>query len=344
MSDRIARILLRPLAPQSARRLSPSQVRTAVTRLDDVIVQDASLRSEHRAYLETLRGGGGPHWETSESTALWVALARSMYRSLRTSWAQYVFQVAVAVESLHENRRTTGAYDTDIGSIMADLGALQNATSRAKVRRRDHLSIKLGQILDSKFASALREVGATEIALLYDADRRLFDELRERGRRFQFHHNNFSLALRDVVAEIHADGLRAAETQNYRAAVTLLGAALEGLLLMRCLRSQVRARKVAAELPRRLRTRATGELRAWSFEILIEVTSRAGWLGAVKSGVGEYSPPALAHWLRDMRNLIHPSREAQTRPWQGVYKEDYDLANALYTVVRRALSPTPRRR
>ena len=339
MHDRLERFLLRPLAAARTRRLTPREIRRAIARIDDVIVQDEALRSEHREYLERL-GARDRHahlWNSVTSVAAWVRLAHSMYRSLRISWAQYVFQVAIAVENLHEHRREEGQYDSDIGALTSELEALDESGVDIDDRHYADLSEQLDDILDTKFALALREVGAAEVAAIYERDRSLFDELRERGRRSQHHQGHYTPALRDVVAEIQAEALVAAGAGNYRSAVTLLGAALEGILLMRCLRSATRAKRVAAELPRRLRGRATGEPQTWTFEILIEVVSRAGWLGPIESEVGAYRPEALAHSLRNMRNWIHPAREAAARPWQGVFEQDYELANALYTLVRAAL-------
>jgi hypothetical protein len=110
------------------------------------------------------------------------------------------------------------------------------------------------------------------------------------------------------------------------------------LLLLRCLRSRRKAERVLRELPARLRGRAGADPARWTLEVLIEVCHAAGWLPTGETPVAYYSPRGLAHYLRDVRNLLHPGRHVSERPWQEVYENDYERAHAVYTLLLSSLS------
>ena len=139
--------------------------------------------------------------------------------------------------------------------------------------------------------------------------------------------------LKDLVIQYETDGRKAATARAYGAAITSLGAALEGLFVLRCLRSRKKALLVANSLARKLRPRSP-EITAWSFETLIETCSKAGWLPAVTASVARYDPAALAHTLRRMRNFIHPARRARECPWSEVDEGDYKYADSIYVILR----------
>src|SRR6185436_19402096 len=103
-----------------------------------------------------------------------------------------------------------------------------------------------------------------------------------------------------------ADARRAAAIGAYAAAVSLLGAGLEGLLLLRCLRSKKKAIRVAKSLPKADRPGKPTEPTTWRFDQLIDVCLKAGWLPRVNTNVAVYESGGLAHLLRDMRNHVHP--------------------------------------
>jgi hypothetical protein len=93
-----------------------------------------------------------------------------------------------------------------------------------------------------------------------------------------FHKDELALVLKDVIVRYEEDARRAASARSYSAAITLLGAGMEGVLLLRCLRSKKKALGVATALPKRRRPRFTDDPRTWSFQTLIDVCLAAGWL------------------------------------------------------------------
>ncbi|HEX6902897.1 MAG TPA: hypothetical protein VF789_24490 [Thermoanaerobaculia bacterium] len=208
------------------------------------------------------------------------------------------------------------------------------------------LSRQYDAILDRHFVAALREFGLDDLADLFEKSPDEFYRLRERGRRSVFHKEELIPALRDIVVRYEVDARRAASVNAYSAAVTLLGAGVEGLLLLRCLRSRHKACKVAQELPRRQRPRPPEDPTKWAFESLIEVCLKAGWLPPVSTPVADYNPAGLAHLLRLMRNHVHPGKYARERPWIETDERDYRDAEAIYLILLARLGhirPVPER-
>jgi hypothetical protein len=147
----------------------------------------------------------------------------------------------------------------------------------------------------------------------------------------------------DVVIRCEYDATRAASAKAYLAAVTSLGAGLEALLLLRCLGSPHKARKIAEGLARGRRRRFPIDLTKWTFNQLIDVCLGAGWLPPVESELATYSPADLANILRLMRNYVHPGRQVRERPWVEVDERDYKDADAIYLILLSAfgrVSPT----
>jgi hypothetical protein len=345
MANSVHRFLLRPLRRERRKGLSHRQILAAVATLEDVLAGDEELLARREELTaEFAEGSRGDFTRDHEAAKQWIEFNRLLYKSRRISWARYIFSVSIAVEGVHDENWMRALRETPLKELDTEIQALEEAGEEDSDRYRD-LQEQYDAASDTRFVLTFRDLGATDVAEIIARDRAFYEELRERGRRGLHHTGSYETALRDVVDEIYAEALSSAGAQNYRAGVTLLGAALEGLLLMRCIRSPKRPRKIADALPRRLRSRATGDLKTWTFEVLIEVTDRAGWLARMQGRRTEYSPSGLAHSIRTMRNWIHPAREAADRPWEGVFEADYNVAHALYTLVKTAvLQPRSLRR
>jgi hypothetical protein len=176
-------------------------------------------------------------------------------------------------------------------------------------------------------AEVLRELDAGKIAhALFNNDPRDFDRLRERGRRAFFHRGETVAALNDAILRYEVEAKAAAGAKAYTAAVVLLGAAVEGMLIVRCLNSRRKAAQVAAALPRGKRPKEGSVPSSWRFETLIEVSLRAGWLPPVDLRSVTVLPVGLAHTIRQMRNFVHPGKAATERPWIEV--DAFDFADA----------------
>jgi hypothetical protein len=342
MDKKLRQVLLKPLA----RRRRPASERkvliAALERLDDRGLGEEILSQLHSVISEarSLRKPGA--WKDPKWVERSVALTRALYVSRRISTQEYVMFAAMPVEVVHEDRFMDGQYDGALDPITCAMDETREAYDLSKEeywpageapKEYELLSRQYDSVLDKYFATTLREFGLNDLADLYENDREEFDRLRERGRRSVFHKDELVPALRDIVVRYEEDARRAASAKAYSAAVTLLGAGVEGLLLLRCLRSKHKASRVAQELPRRKRPRCPEDLTKWTFDNLIEVCLGAGWLPPVETQVAVYNSAGLAHLLRLMRNHVHPGKHAREKPWIETDERVYSDAEAIYMIL-----------
>jgi hypothetical protein len=257
------------------------------------------------------------------------------------------------VEGIHEARWIDGRYDDALRAISEAIDRVRVAHG---LKEDEHwqlgegpaeyeaLNEKYDAILEREFVATLREFRLDDLADLKVRDSAKFDRLRERSRRSVFHRHEYVRALRDVVTRYEEDARKAASAGAFSAAVTALGAGVEGLLLLRCLRSRTKAHRLAGRLPRRVRPRQPAEPGTWSFETLIEVCLASGWLKPIRTSVAEFSTAGLAHLIRAMRNHVHPARSAKERPWCQTGERDYRDAESIYLVLLTRLGPRRRRK
>ncbi|MHB1313619.1 MAG: hypothetical protein ACYC3L_16495 [Gemmatimonadaceae bacterium] len=328
-------ILLRRLQRKRRPALTERRVTEALGLISGVVEGDDQIAALKATYIATRSVAGDRFWKDAPTARAFIQLARGLLQSRRMAWAHYVFSVGSTVENVNDGRLDDGEYASELAQVLMQLRARgETAGDGDDGDQADH---DFARILDAKLDLLWTELDATDVGEVWRSRPTEYNELRERGRRYVHHRNRPAQALRDVVDESYAAATSAAKHRNSRAAVTLLGASLEGLFLLRCLNSKAKAMAVSRALPRRLRKRVGDDMMSWSFEILIEVCSRAGWLPFLLTETDAYDTKELAHSLRNMRNWIHPAREAVSHPWQGVFQPDYELAHALHTLVVTAL-------
>lgn len=350
MDPKIKRFLLRPLVRQQARARRNESVARALAHLEQHAEGEAAVARLREIARPDPEGHGRD--VLVEDAGELAELTRALYQSGRFSTAEYVFHATMAAESVSHSRSDAGAYDRQLAPISKKLDAFRRkhglgpfedrrpAEAPAAYRR---LNEQYMAVHEAAETSILRELGYHDLAELRDVDRAEYDRLRERGRRAAFHRDDFVPALGDLVRRYEEDAEKAAAAQAYYAATTLLGAAIEGLLLLRCLRSRSKAAVMAQALPRKVRPAASHDLPAWRFETLIEVCAKAGWLPVEHVEWGGFDHRGLAHALRYLRNLVHPARHARDRPWLEIDARQYEGAHAMYTLLRRRLEPRARR-
>lgn len=298
--------------------------------------------------LKAYRDAVGKQAHTDiEAARVSVELVTSLRDAGRVSSQEYVFMVAYAVECINDERSMSGSYDEALTAINDRIDAIRNEhgldedeyflTDEAPPEYLE-LVRQCDEIFDQKFAETLREAGATELAELFCSNRSEFYRARERGRRALFHRDEIAPAVYDIVGRYEREASIAANAGAYTAAITLMGAALEGLLLLRCLRSKKKAKAVASALPKSRRPKAIDRVERWTFDNLVEVCEVAGWLPAISTRLADYSSSGLAHQLRILRNFVHPGRVAQDRPWIESDEREYALAAAIFETLRQTLS------
>ncbi|HTG31990.1 MAG TPA: hypothetical protein VLB76_03590 [Thermoanaerobaculia bacterium] len=345
MDKKLRRFLLKPLA----RRHSASDRKAlvaALERLDnrslgeDILAQLQDLLSEMRNDRKESR------WKNLDYVTKSVGLTRALYMSRRISTQEYVLLATSPVEGIHESRITDGHYDSELEPLSKAIDKVREAHGLSTEEywsigegpeEYTRLNRQYSAVLDRHFVKALREFKLDDLANLRGNDPEKFAGLRERGRRSVFHKEEIVPALRDIVVRYEEDARKAASAGAFSAAVTLLGAGIEGLLLLRCLRSKQKSCRVAQKLPSRQRPRSPEDPTKWTFDNLIEVCLRAGWLPPVSTAVADYNSAGLAHLLRLMRNHVHPGKHVRERPWIETDERDYKDAEAIYLILLSTL-------
>jgi hypothetical protein len=339
MDKQVRRALLKPLNRRRQRIADRNAIVAALGRLDERALGEQDLPrilADFSAVRSDRRPGS---WKDPEVAKRFVALAKSLHAARRISRQEYVFYASWPVEGVHETRWLNGLYKTNLHEINRAMDAIKQdhglqpeeywPVGRGPV---DYirLSEEYNRVLRVAFSRTLREFGLDDLADLNEDDPNTFDRLRERGRRSVFHKDELAQALKDVVVRYEEDARRAASARSYSAAITLLGAGMEGVLLLRCLRSKKKALGVASALPKRQRPRFTEDPTTWSFQTLIDECLAAGWLPPISSSTAQYSPAGLAHVLRQMRNYVHPGKYARERPWSEPDEGEYKDAESIY--------------
>ena len=337
---KLRRFLLRPLSRRTL-VADQSRISTALNRLYTRAVGEDILPAVTKA-LRTARSAGTALARDPDATRAWVRVVRALRASRRISYQEYVFFAAAPVESLYESRWLDRSPHGDVAEITEKMARIEKQYglkddqywSRGEAPAEyQGLCDQYDALFEKDAIRALREFGLDDIAELRELRPEEFARCRERGRRAAFHEGEFGAVLRDIILQYEADAKRSADAGSYSAAVTLLGAAIEGVLLLRCLRSKRKAASVASLLPKGLRPSLPDNPTAWRFETLIEVCRAAGWLPPISTSIGEVDPSGLAHILRQMRNLVHPARRVRERPWSEVHHDDYLDAQAIYMIL-----------
>jgi hypothetical protein len=258
------------------------------------------------------------------------------------SEAEYAFHCIFPVTFVHEERWLTGLYAKELNPIATSMDSIRRqyglsddedwrtGTGPLEYRKLDR---KYNRVLERNEAAALREFGLPEFADLLEKDPKEFRALFERGNRALFNNDAVEPALRDLLPSFVEEAERAGEAGAYAAACVFFCAAMEALLLLRCLRSPAKsyahAKKMSQHKPSR-------DPLSWTLEVLIKTCQSAGWLPPLESSVAIHSRVHLAHYLRQLRNLVHPGRMVRDRAWAPVGREDYETAKAVYQVLEVA--------
>ncbi|CDX39434.1 hypothetical protein MPLSOD_40075 [Mesorhizobium sp. SOD10] len=351
MDKKLRRALLGPLARRPKDVASQLAYETALGQLDSLAVGEELLQKIRHVLSppqSEKRDRNDP-----ERVAEQVALAKALYKSRRISKSQYVVFSAFPVESIHDDRMMKGLYDSDLEPITRKLEGIEKRHGLKPGEywhRSDEpweyrkLSLEYESILDQKFKEALAEFDLLDLADLKEKNPDEFDRLRERGRRFVFHSDEQISAIEDIVIQYELEARKAANVGAYAAAITALGAGVEGLLLLRCLRSPHKAARISKKLPKNLRPRLPNDPSKWTFETLIEVCVLAGWLPPIETDVAVYNTAGLAHLLRQTRNYVHPGKRAKERAWSETDEQEFRDAEAIYVVLLPILAKIGGRR
>lgn len=184
--------------------------------------------------------------------------------------------------------------------------------------------------------TALREFGLLEEAALLESKPAEFYLRRELARRALYEGLPDEERLRMVQAQFDKEASASAEVGAFHAAATMVGAAIEAALLVRCVRSSDAAIRAVSRLPQQQRPRRR-EPRDWSFAELTRVASAAGWLPEFDVPAGIILSDKLIDMVRDLRNMVHPAVHLRNGITTRIVRAKYEDARAVYDLLARHL-------
>ena len=343
LDKRIRRTVLKPLVYRSHRVRDRRAILNALQRLDTRALGVDLAKQLRDVVAETKDDKKKPSWKDPDRIRRTLELTRALYASRLFCTQEYLFHVVWPLDLLATDRAQD---DRELEQISHAIGEI-----RKKHGLKDEEDLRIGEgpeeyihlnkQWDARYnklnLDVLREFGFNDLADLAEQSPDEFSRLRERGRRSVAHKDEYEHALRDIILRHEQDAERTAAAGVYSAAVTSLGAGVEGLLLLRCLESKAKTVRTGRSLPKRNRPRFPEDPTTWSFETLIEVCLRAGWLPSLENSSAKFNSAALAHIVRTMRNQVHPGRQAKEKPWCETDKRDYEDAIAIYITLLSAL-------
>jgi predicted ATPase len=350
MKKNIDHHLLRPLDRRRTLTADRKAILRALEQLDDRTLGRAVLPGISKVVENARRSGSQELWKDPVFARKQVVLAEALYKSRLISRSKYVFFASSPVDTINEERWLDGRFNDELREITLELEAMDKKSGllpdqywpkdQAPDEFRSRYNALHGQynaVIEQHFTTALSEFGVADLADLRERSPDEFDRLLERGRRSVHHKGEDIPILKDIVVRYEEEASRAASATAYTAGVTLLGAALEGLLLIRCLRSKRKAIRTASALPKKQRPQFPDDPTNWTLKNLIDTCLLAEWLPRISTEYATYDPAALADLLRNMRNLVHPGRCVRERPWSETYERDYRDVEAIYVTLRSKL-------
>lgn len=344
MKQRSADVRRHLLKPLVRRRTSPAQlskVEAAFRELEERAAASSVLPELAAQQKQARTNRPKDHWKDPITAKSHIDFAFAMYLARRISLQEYIFMVSHSVEGVHDGRIADKTYPEleELSCAMRQieqkhgLGPGEYWLTKDAPPEYCRLSSKWSAAANRRFVETLNELEGHDVASLFQRDKGEFERLRERGRRSFFHKDELIPALADTVKRYELEAKTAAQAAALTAAVTMLGAAMEGLLLLRCLRSRAKATRTAKNLSPKLRPRDPSALTRWSFDNLIQVCLHAGWLPLIDTPSISIKPDGLAHLLKQMRNQVHPGRVCSDRPWIEATQREFDDAELIYSTL-----------
>jgi len=242
--------------------------------------------------------------------------SKILYITNRISREEYIASSLTFTEAFHDNRWDSDFYSSRLNNI--------KKTSK-----------KCDEIYEQTYIETLREFQLNDLADLKEKSKKKFENLQERSRRACYHKGLTPESLKDSIFQYEHEAIKASKSGAFLAGITALAAALEGILLLLCIKFEKKAveslekLKNSGDVPKRSKNIITN----WSFDILIKVCSKSGWIRNINTKNYIISSESTTTYLRKMRNYIHPARQCKDRSWIITSKKDYKLSESLYHVV-----------
>jgi len=345
-NPKVLRFPLKPLYRRNHSVIGKHDICRAISRLDDLAC-DVEVLKGASENVKKVKSKCKTHlFEDNEGVKSYIELVKALYAARKIARHQYVFNCSIVAEYIHDDRMMKDMQNGKIGEIIDNMKSIERLyglndneywhTGQAP-KEHEELSKQFDAEYDKLFEGVLNEFGLCDLAELWGTKRSDFDQLRERGRRSVHHKTEQISILKDIVVRLEEEARFSALVKLYSGAITLLGSGLEGLLVIRCLQSKHKSMRFARTLPRNKRPSPLDDPTKWNFDALIETCLAAGWLPPISTTIAKYNPASLAHMLREMRNYIHPGRQARENPWAIVGEDDYKVAEAIFIALKATI-------
>lgn len=339
-SRKLKKYPLRPLVTRE-KTGKPSEVNKSLEHFDGYLMGRFHLPKALDEVKKIKEEKNKDFYKDEEYVKKMLNFSAALFLAKRLSFQEFVFMASQYVEHYYDSMifdfPDMKAHYEDSKVVEKKLGLKPGEywpKGKGPQEYQD-LHRRFDRIYEKNFIATLKKFSLFQLAEIRETKPKEFDKLRERGRR-AFHHKQESISvITDVVNRYERDAKRAASVELYGPAVILLGAAVEGLLLIRCLKSKRKASKIYKKLKKP--SKLSDKPMKWTFENLALVCEKAGWLPDIKYKEEVYLPAGFVSMLRRMRNYIHPGRIALETPWSETSEYEYEDAKAIYFLVRKRL-------
>lgn len=305
-----------------------------INAIDRLYTQSKGLEAIERLKSDFSVGRYKDGWKDITITRKIISLALALYVASKISEAQLVFFCSFQVEDIFDDRWMNKKIP-ELNDIQALMNELHNDGKRWTKRKKDKYDIlqnKYDEEIENQFIRIFEELELKNLAHARKSHPIEFEKMRERGRRTIFHKDDTISALKDIVLYYEEEARKAAAAQAYAAAIVALGSGLEGLLILRCMKSKKKAILVASKLTglQKPSKRTSDDPTMWTFDTLIQTCTNAGWMKSSFTETMKLKTDKMAHAIRIMRNNVHPGKIARERPWREIDEEEYLDAEAIY--------------
>ena len=286
-------------------------------------------------------------WDELDSeTRLWILTAQSAEKSGIFKSSYCFFLRSYAIESVNEYRLQNNDYE-EIASLYNLIDSIKKREGlgddeywrlgEGPEQNFWELDKQFSQALDDRMECALREYGLDGMANLWSRNRNKYDSEREKGRVLSLGKLSDIDHVIDIQMQFEAEAEACAECGAYYAATTMIGSAIEALLLSACLKNNKKASVAWSLLPKQDRPKNKDPME-WRLADLILIAEAAGWLPKFEK-IDDDNLLLIRlqlNLMRCLRNLIHPSLNLSDRLGPNM-KSMYSNALATYVLMKSHL-------
>ena len=266
-----------------------------------------------------------------------IEVVKALRLANRLSFPEYVAQASFWAGRIHEGRMESGFYAAELEPIENAIQQVENdyglESGEFWYRNQGPLEWQeLNRRFDIKSETlridVLREFHLEDLADLSETDPARFDELYRVGFPSSVTKPADEARLEALLVRYRRESSAAEASQAFYSAAATRGAALEALLLLRCIREPDRVTEALENLPARGRLR--NEPFGWTLGQLIFVAHAAGWLPSIAVEGSTVETRRLAESIKHLRNLLHPGRHLRESAGFELDEENlYDARTAL---------------